>query len=138
MCIRDRATGQLVRGARGLPGHGRHARDHAVDHATRNVLARLTATDQADDLAFGKHRAHAGKLGRLAGTRQILSLIHIFTAPKGQAMTQLLQPMQLSSLTPMRWFFGSKNKAPVGQAFAHGASSQPFYKIQIIYVEWKT
>ncbi len=37
-------------------------------------------------------------------------------------MTQLLQPMQLSSLTPMRWFFGSKNKAPVGQALAHGAS----------------
>ena len=47
-----------------------------------------------------------------------------FTASKMQAITQLLQPMQLSSLTPIRWFFGSKNKAPVGQAFAHGASSQ--------------
>ena len=51
-------------------------------------------------------------------------VVATLTAPKGQAMTQLLQPMQLSSLTPMRWFFGSKNKAPVGQALAHGASSQ--------------
>lgn len=53
MGVFAQTTGQIVRGARGLRGHGRHTRHDALDHTTGNVLARLAATDQTNDLAFG-------------------------------------------------------------------------------------